>query len=154
MACRNDTGSLRTPTPDPGVELRPVLGWQPQPTKRYSAAADTRWSPGLREQTAMALLNKGTTLMELQPAAAIEAFDQIVERYGRAAEPALRGETAAALLNKGAALIMLGQAGEAVAAYELMVERYGDRPGPRTPQDRGGGPQTAVRAPRDGGEGR
>jgi hypothetical protein len=66
-----------------------------------------------------------------QPAAAIEAFDWIVERCGQAAEPELRALTAMALVGKGAALAMQGDTREADAASALVLERSGDSADPK-----------------------
>lgn len=73
------------------------------------------------------LLAKGSTLLaQQQPAAAIEAFDQVVRVCGDAGEPSLRRVVAITMAQRGTALLQLGRAQEAVATYEEVERRYGD----------------------------
>jgi hypothetical protein len=83
--------------------------------------------PALREQVARALVNKGITLGTLNRSAdAIAAYDDVVARFGDAAEPALREQVAGALVNKGIRLGTLNRSAEAIAVYDDVVARFGD----------------------------
>ena len=61
----------------------------------------------LREQVAMALVNKGVTLGHLDRSdGGDRVYDELVARFGDAPEPAVREQVAMALIGKG---VMLGQ---------------------------------------------
>lgn len=54
--------------------------------------------PGRRGRLAMALVNKGVSLGQLnRPEEAVGVYDQVVDRFGDAPEPALREAVAIAL---------------------------------------------------------
>jgi tetratricopeptide (TPR) repeat protein len=61
-----------------------------------------------------------------RPEEAIAILDEIVARYGDAAEPPLREHVARALFNKGFTLGSLGRSEEAIAVYNALEARYGD----------------------------
>ena len=48
----------------------------------------------------------------------IAAYDDVLSRYGQAAEPGLRAQVARALSHKGAALGLMNRTAEEVAAYQ------------------------------------
>ena len=82
--------------------------------------------PALREQVAMALVNKGIRLWHLDRRTdQIAVCDEIVARYGEESEPGMSEKVARALLGKSAALAALGRSEEAVRACEEIVRRYG-----------------------------
>ena len=94
-----------------------------QVVERYGEASE----PGLREQVAKALFNKGVTLGQLKRSEdAIVVYDQVVARCGEAAEPGLREQVARALVSKGVTLGDLKRSEEEMAVYEQVVARYGE----------------------------
>ena len=81
----------------------------------------------LRELVAKALVNKGFRLVSLnQCQEAIAVFDEVVKRFGDAAEPVLREVVAKVLVNKGVSLGSLNRSQEAIAAYDDVVKRFGE----------------------------
>ena len=77
--------------------------------------------------SAMALVNKGITLGQLnRNEEEIAVYDQVVARFGEAAEPALREQVARALFNKGITLGKHSRSEEALAAYDQVVARFGE----------------------------
>jgi tetratricopeptide (TPR) repeat protein len=88
---------------------------------------DTAWSTS----AAVALHGKGYCLSQLgRPDAAIEAYDQVVQRFGKSSELALRERVAKALLNQGLVLGKSGKRNEAVEAFSQVVQRFGESPEP------------------------
>jgi tetratricopeptide (TPR) repeat protein len=90
-------------------------------------------APVLREQVAMALVNKGVVLAILTPerqAAVVTAYDDAIRFCGNDPSPALRNVLAAALNNRGFALTKLvpPQQGAAIADYDQVILRFGDDP--------------------------
>ncbi|MDR1890314.1 MAG: tetratricopeptide repeat protein [Zoogloeaceae bacterium] len=84
-----------------------------------------------RESHARALINKGVALRELgKPEAAIAAYDQLEERFGKEDSPAMRELVATALINKGAALMKQGKPEAAFAAYDQVEARFGQDESP------------------------
>jgi tetratricopeptide (TPR) repeat protein len=74
----------------------------------------------------MALVNKGVALGKLgKPQEAIGVFDDVVTRFGKAAELKLRVQVAIALVNKGISLGKLGKPQEAIGVYDDVVTRFG-----------------------------
>ena len=66
--------------------------------------------PALREQVAMALVNKGVALGALnRNEEEIAAYEDVVARFGQSSEPALRESVARALINKNEVLERLSQ---------------------------------------------
>ena len=61
---------------------------------------------------------------------AVAAYDEVVARFGDAAEPALREQVARALVNKGVSSGELGASAAEVAVYDEVVARFGDAPSP------------------------
>ena len=57
---------------------------------------------------------------------AIAAYDEVVARFGTAAEPSLCERVALALLNKGDVLGYLKRNDEAIAVYDNVVARFGE----------------------------
>ena len=103
--------------------------------------------PGLREQVATALIYKGVTLGGLRhreqvisalynkdvmpgqlgrPEDEIRCYDEVVARFGDAAEPGLRTLVAAALINKGNTLGQLGRPEDEIRCCDEVVARLGD----------------------------
>ena len=83
--------------------------------------------PGLREQVARALVNKGVTLGQMgDSAAAVAVYDEVLARFGDAQEPGLREEVARALVNKGVTLGRMGDSAAELAVYEEVLARFGD----------------------------
>ena len=81
----------------------------------------------LRELVARALVKKGVRLGRLnQCQEEIAVYDEVVRRFGEAAEPALRKLVARALFNKGVSLGSLNQDKEAIAVYDEVVKRFGE----------------------------
>jgi tetratricopeptide (TPR) repeat protein len=76
----------------------------------------------LRNQVALALLNKGFVLSRLGRAEdALAAYNDLEARYSGANERALRKQVAWALFNKGLVLRQLGRPDEAIIAYGRVV---------------------------------
>jgi tetratricopeptide (TPR) repeat protein len=68
-----------------------------QVERRFGQASEL----ALREQVAIALVNKGVRLSELgRSDEAIAAYDEVERRFGEASEPALREQVAMALHSK------------------------------------------------------
>ncbi len=80
---------------------------------------------------ARALGGKGYCLYRLgRPEAAIEAWSQVVQRFGDDPAPALRVEVAKALFNLGTVQFDAGKPEPALAAWSQVVRRFGDAPEP------------------------
>jgi tetratricopeptide (TPR) repeat protein len=78
-----------------------------------------------------ALFYKGVTLGQLKRSEEeIGVYDELVRRYGGAAEPALREHVAQALVNKGVTLGQLNRSEEELAVYDEVVRRYGPEAAP------------------------
>jgi tetratricopeptide (TPR) repeat protein len=76
---------------------------------------------------AEALFLKGIDLLQLgRTVEAIQAYDELINRFGNAEELALRENVAGALVNKGFALESLGQEEEAFPVYDDMIARFGN----------------------------
>src|SRR5258708_7190914 len=87
--------------------------------------------PGLQNRAALALLNRGFVLNELNRREdAIQTYDQLLRRFGDTAEPALRERVASALLNKGVSLGELKRNEEAAQTYDEVLRRVGDATSP------------------------
>ena len=83
-----------------------------------------RQEPGLAEQVAKALVNKGFRLGTLgRSEAAIAVYDEVVSRYGDRQEPGLAEQVAAALGNKGWLEYSDGCYEESVAASRAALAR-------------------------------
>lgn len=75
---------------------------------------------------AQVFVNRGITQGKLsQHDAAMATYDEVVRRFGDAADLALREQVARALLNKGVIQGELGQHDAAMATYEEVVRRFG-----------------------------
>ena len=80
-----------------------------------------------RAKVARALVNKGLTLGQLnQSEEAIAVYDEVLRRFGEAAEPALREQVAWALVGKGIALEPSNRSEEAIAVYDEVARRFGE----------------------------
>ena len=76
---------------------------------------------------ARAFLAKGLRLGQLgRFEDAAEVYQQMLARFGEAAEPELREPVAQALFDKGATLGQLGRFEDAVGVYDQVVARFGD----------------------------
>jgi hypothetical protein len=110
------------------VNLGVSLGALDRPDEAIAAydALDARLGaselPGVQEQVALALYNKGVTLGALE---AIAAYDALDERFGASELPGVQEHVAAALYNKGVTLGALDRPDEAIAAYDALDERFG-----------------------------
>ncbi len=88
---------------------------------------DQRGDSASQQFSAMALINKGIVLGQLNRSEEeLDTYDQVVARFGEAAEPALREHVAAALINKGIALGQLNRSEEELDAYDQVVARFGE----------------------------
>ncbi len=56
----------------------------------------------------------------------ITTYDEVVRRFGEAAEPALREQVAKALFNKGVTQGQAGKPEETIATYDEVVRRFGE----------------------------
>jgi tetratricopeptide (TPR) repeat protein len=91
----------------------------------FSEAAETR--DATSSEVARALVNKGVTLGQLNRSEdAIAVNDEVVARFGDAAEPELREEVARALFNKGITLGQLNRSEDEIAVYDEVLARFGD----------------------------
>jgi len=76
---------------------------------------------------ARALLGKGVTLGQLgRTDEEIEAYEDVLARFGDATAPALQESVAKALFNKGITLGQLGRTDAAIAVYDDVLARFGD----------------------------
>lgn len=76
---------------------------------------------------ARALVNRAIAQGELnQNEAAIATYDEVLRRFGQAAEPGLREAVARALVNKGAKLNQLNQKVAATSIYDEVLRRFGE----------------------------
>ncbi|MCE1194473.1 MAG: tetratricopeptide repeat protein [Acidovorax sp.] len=76
---------------------------------------------------AKVLVNRGITQGQLsQNEAAMATYDEVLRRFGEAAEPALRESVARALINKGISQGRLNQDEAAMDTYEEVLRRFGD----------------------------
>ena len=60
-----------------------------------------------------------------RPDVEIVAYDELIDRFGDAAEPLLREQVAEALLYKGITLGELDRHDAEIAAYDELIERFG-----------------------------
>jgi tetratricopeptide (TPR) repeat protein len=80
---------------------------------------------------AVAAYNVGVLLGELERLEdAIASYEQVVSRFGDAADPALREVTAKALVNRAVSLGKLGRSEEELAGYDDVVRRFGEAADP------------------------
>lgn len=83
--------------------------------------------PDLQIQVAMALVNKGFTLGQLNRSEdAVAAYDEVVKRFGASKRPELLKQVAMALFSKGVTLNELDRSEDAIAAYDEIVNRFGE----------------------------
>ncbi|WP_175135358.1 tetratricopeptide repeat protein [Achromobacter pulmonis] len=76
---------------------------------------------------AKVLVNRGITQGQLnQHEAEIATYDEVLRRFGEAAEPALREQVARALVNKGVTQGQLNQSEAAMATYDEALRRFGE----------------------------
>jgi tetratricopeptide (TPR) repeat protein len=81
----------------------------------------------LREVVAKALVNRGNLLGDLKrPEEAFQSYDDVLTRFGSAAEPSLRYQVARAMYNKGATYGQIEQQAQALEAYRAMLDRFRD----------------------------
>jgi hypothetical protein len=86
----------------------------------------TASAPGLQEQVAVALMNKGITLGQLERSdEAVRVYDEVVTRFGAASAPGLQEQVAKALVNKGYRLGQLERSDEEMRVYDEVVTRFG-----------------------------
>jgi hypothetical protein len=117
--------TLATALPMMTAAPAPFQG-RPDTPRRHLAPA--RW----REQVARALVRKGVRLGQLgRPEEELGAYDQVVARFGDAAEPGVREQVATALVYKGTTLGQLGRPEEELGAYAQVVARFGDAAEPQ-----------------------
>lgn len=84
-------------------------------------------SSAVREQVAIALVNKGLRLDQLgRSQEEIAVYEEIDRRYSMDGSPALREQVAIALFNKGVTLGQLDCSDEAIAVYNEIDRRYSD----------------------------
>jgi tetratricopeptide (TPR) repeat protein len=89
------------------------------------AGEDT--DPGQRERLADALVSKGTALLaDERWEEAVEASDEVIDRFQDAGESGLRHSIALALYSKATALDRLGRGQESEGVIEDMLSRFGE----------------------------
>ena len=99
-------------------------------TKRFG---DSPMSP-LRACVAKSLLNKGSTLADLESPesmdTAIATWDDLIKRFGRDTDPDIQVEVAGALIKKAGAQMTMCRNEAAVVACDEVIRRYraSDRP--------------------------
>ena len=80
-----------------------------------------------RQLVAMALLNKGWTLGEMdRPREELGAYDDLIRRFGDSSEALLREQVAMALFNKACGLDQMDRPRDALGAYDDLIRRFGD----------------------------
>ena len=83
------------------------------------------------ERVATALVNKGAVLGALnRPQDTLEAYDEVIRRFGKSETPALLERVAAALVNKGAVLGDLNRPQDALEACDEVIRRFGKSDSP------------------------
>ncbi|HSB09132.1 MAG TPA: tetratricopeptide repeat protein [Blastocatellia bacterium] len=81
----------------------------------------------LRARLATVLVEKGLTLGQLnRNEEALRTYDEVVSRFGEAAEPVLLGELGRALINKANLLAQLNRNEEAIGLYDEVLKRFGE----------------------------
>ena len=83
--------------------------------------------PGVQEQCATALVNKGVTLANNlnDPVGAVAVYDDLLHRYGDSAVPGVQEQCVTALVNKGWTLrVKLNDPAGEVAVYGDLLHRY------------------------------
>ncbi|HEX5885439.1 MAG TPA: SIR2 family protein [Pyrinomonadaceae bacterium] len=84
-------------------------------------------TPAMQVRVANALVNKGITLGSLNRSEeAISVYDDVLQRFGDAAEPALRAQLANALVGKGFRLGTLNRSEEEITVYDEVLQRFGE----------------------------
>jgi tetratricopeptide (TPR) repeat protein len=93
---------------------------------------NTGLSPRVQERAAVALYNKGAALVELERMEeAIQAYDELLRRFGDANEPVLRRRVIRALYGKGRTLSQLPNRGDqAIQAYDELLHFFDNGPEP------------------------
>ena len=66
-----------------------------------------------------------------RPREALEACDEMLERFGKSGSPVRHGEVAAAMVVRGHALIALNRVDEAINAWSAVVDRFGTSDSPK-----------------------
>ena len=82
----------------------------------------------VRGLAAQAMLDRAVTLGQQQPSQAIEAYQQLLDRFGD--DPDLREIVATALFNKAVTLARQDRTEEEIEAYQQLLDRFGDDPDP------------------------
>jgi tetratricopeptide (TPR) repeat protein len=83
--------------------------------------------PNIRIQVARTLINNAGALWQLNRLdEALGIYEEVVRRFGEAAEPDIRAQVARALVNKGVTLGQLNRSEDALAVYEEVVRRFGE----------------------------
>ena len=101
-------------------------GERPSPTGLRAARLATRY-----DDTPDSWISVALTLSRLdRDGDAVEAYDEIVRRFGEDPDPELRRQTARALFNKGVALGRLERPQEEIGVYDEIVRRFGEDPDP------------------------
>ncbi|MEN9665763.1 MAG: hypothetical protein RLZZ326_2126 [Planctomycetota bacterium] len=95
---------------------------------RIESCFGSRREPGIAEQVAIALVDKGVTLGKLgRSDDEITVYDDVVSRFGSRPESGIAEEVARALVNKGVTLGQLGRSDEEISVYDEVVSRFGSR---------------------------
>ncbi len=97
-----------------------VLALYRELLRRYRDSDNTE----LRLLCAKALFNMGAALQQTDDVKAMEAFDKVVNNYGRDKGLEIRSECAKALFNKGCVFIEPGCYGKATEVWGSVVQRY------------------------------
>ena len=81
----------------------------------------------LREWVANALIKKGVALVSMgRINQALEAYDDVLARFGDARAPVLQEWVATALVKEGMILVALGLVPAALDVYNEILRRFGD----------------------------
>ena len=128
-------GLERASAEDPQVEklfsnyLLPSIERVSKPTsktgRRHAEASHANLT------TARTLFDNALTHFERdEHEAAIEVYNELIERFGDSEAPAIQGTVAAALYNKGVTLLRQERFAAAIEVYDELVGRFGDSEAP------------------------
>ena len=94
---------------------------------RWSVGSGKSETPALLERVATALGNRGGRPQRdlKRPQDALEAYDEVIRRFGESETPALLKRVATALGNRGGVLSALNRPQDALEAYDEVIRRFG-----------------------------
>ena len=107
----------------PDGELEEALTTYDEVLRRFGESE----TPAFLEQVAKALVNMGSTLIQLnRPEEALDTCDEVLRRFGDSEMPTLLEEVAKALVRKGFTLIQLNRLEEALDTCDEVLRRFGE----------------------------